>query len=516
MQKKKRNCFDKLSTLFFGKDLRITEGEPYKEIREFDFSSYYPEEEYIKVQTVPKENVFDIRDFGADINNEDNAQYIHCAVDAASRTGGTVLVCGGDFVSTTVTLKSGVTLFICKDSSISANRTGVGYESKKALIYAENAENITLTGGGKLNGNGHLFGRKPLYDKNITEPYSYIDVIDMRKEYRAQLRFAHPCKYGGVVSFKNCRNIRVDNFMIEDSAHWTFKITDCNGVFIKNFIINNNRNVANADGIDISGTSNIDISHCFISTADDGIVLKNAVWLGSSGAMNNINITGCEVISRTNAVKIGTETTGDISDVNISNCSLMMTDLYPGSVSGISVESCDGSVVSNVKINNIKMNRCTCPVFIRLGNRNRAAEVNGQSANAIEFGVKGEKGKSADKKTYDGKGAVRNIVIENVTASDVEIPIIIAGYRQRGKVKRVENVTLRNIKIDYADIPETVDKRIFIPEYVKVYPECWRFRNLPSYLIWARHVQNLNLENVHCSHPQPTWKKEKIFIDVKN
>ena len=41
---KKRNDIDKLKTLFFGKDLRVSEGEPYKEVRKYDFSSYYPEE----------------------------------------------------------------------------------------------------------------------------------------------------------------------------------------------------------------------------------------------------------------------------------------------------------------------------------------------------------------------------------------------------------------------------------------------------------------------------------------
>lgn len=44
MYKKKRNDIDKLKTLFFDKDLRVSEGEPYKEVRKYDFSSYYPEE----------------------------------------------------------------------------------------------------------------------------------------------------------------------------------------------------------------------------------------------------------------------------------------------------------------------------------------------------------------------------------------------------------------------------------------------------------------------------------------
>lgn len=218
----------------------------------------------------------------------------------------------------------------------------------------------------------------------------------MRRDYRSQLRFAHESKYGGPVSLTNCNNITVKNIIIENSAYWTFKLSNCNKINISDFVINNNRNTANADGIDLAGSSNISINHCFISTADDGIVIKNAIWLGNTAPMSNITITDCEIISRTNAIKVGTETTYDISNISINNCRLFMTDLYPGSVSGISLEACDGTKLSDINIKNITMDRCICPVFIRLGNRNRAAEVNTQSANAIEFGAKAKK---AEKRT---------------------------------------------------------------------------------------------------------------------
>lgn len=509
--KKKRNIFDKLNTLFFGKDLRVTEGEPYTEEREYDYSSYYPEGNYISPQNPPAENVYDIRSFGADINNEDNAEFINLAIENASKTGGTVLVDGGEYVSASVVLKSNVCLFIAGGASIKANKTGEGYCS--ALLVADNAENISLTGSGKLQGNGHLFGRKPVADRNNTEPAKYIDVIGMRKDYRSQLRFAHPSKYGGVIAFKNCRNINVDNFIIENSAHWTFRLENCKNVSIKNLVINNNRNVANSDGIDIAGSSNIDINHCFISTADDGIVIKNAIWLGNNGPMSHVRIRDCEIISRTNAVKVGTETTYDISDITVENCKLFMTDLYPGSVSGVSLEACDGTVLSDVKIKDITMDRCTCPLFIRLGNRNRASKVNAQTSNAIEFGKKVKFVPSAEKEVFDNKSEVKNITVENIKADGVELPVIIAGYKQKGKIKRVENVKLKNIILNYADIPETIDRRLFIPEYAEEYPECWRFRNLPAYALWSRHTKNVTVENFVCNHTLPTWKKEIIEID---
>ncbi len=510
----RRRAINKLNTLLFGKDLRITKGDVYSEIRPFDYSSYYPEDDYIRDQLPPEENVYDIRHFGADVNAEDNAGAISVAVSLAAETGGTVLVRGGTYVTTTVYLQSNVTLFIERGAALSANKTGEGYRHQ-GILHAENCDNITLTGGGKICGMGEYFGLKPLWDENMLEHPSVIDVVQMRRDSRAQLRFAHPSKYGGAIYFKNCTNVKADNFIIESAAHWSFHLEGCDGVTIENFVINNNRHVANTDGFDIVDSRNMTIHHCFVSTADDGICLKNAVWLGSRQVMEHIAVSDCEVITRANAFKIGTETTHDIRHITVENCSFLMTDLYPGTVSGIAVESADGSVVSDVRVKNIKMSRVTCPIFIRLCNRNRAALVTAESANAVEFGQKKKKGGIAEKDTYDMRGAVQDITVENITATGVEVPVIVAGFKQKNTVKCVENVTLRNIDMQYAPYKEVYDKRAFIPEYSDVYPESWRFRNLPAYALWARHVRGLRLENFRCSLPRSTWKKEIILEDVE-
>ena len=513
--KKKRTPKDKLKTMLFGKDLRITEGDAFKEEYEFDYTSYLPLEEYIHSQEVPKEDAYFITDFGAVPNDKsiDNSESINkCIDECAKNGGGYVVVSGGDFTTKTVELKSNIVLFVEEKSSLVAEESGEGY-AHPALIYAGGCENICITGGGTINGMGHLFGRKPLYDKNVTNPAPVIDVIEMRRVSRAQLRFAHPSKYGRLVLFEDSKNIRVENIIFYDSAYWTLKISRSENVSIENLVINNNRHVANTDGIDMLQTSNVEIKHCFISCADDGICLKNAVWEGCTEEMKNIRISDCEVITRANAFKIGTETTHNIRDVYVENCYFYMTDLYPGCVSGISIESADGAEVSNIYIKDIEMKRCTCPIFIRLCNRNRAAEVDENSASAIEFGKK-VKGNGVDKSTFDMKGSVHDIEIKNVHAEDVEIPVIIAGYKQKKRIKRVKNVSLKNITLEYRNAVEIIDKRLFIPEYADVYPECWRFRNLPAYALWARHAENLKIENFLCFPVPGTHRKEKIFIDV--
>jgi len=515
--KYRRNAFDKINTLLFGKDLRITEGDRYTEEREYDYSSYLPVEKYVSPTDEPDKNVYYITDFGAKADDVgfDNSKAINRCIDECfANGGGTVAVKGGKYYSKTITLKSNVSLFVCADSELIADESGEGFENM-SFIFASGCENITVTGGGTINGNGHLFGRKPLFDKNLTEPDDIIDVIKMRRDNRAQLRFAHPSKYGKLVCFEDCINININNIILKDSAYWTLKLTRCNRVKVNNLVINNNRYVANTDGIDLMQTSDAEISHCFISTADDGIVLKNAVWDNCFDEMQNVSVSDCEIISRTNAFKIGTETTNAVKNVSVENCRFFMTDIYPGCVSGISIESADGAEVSDIRIRNIEMDRCTCPVFIRLCNRNRAAKVNEHSAAAIEFGVK-TKGKGISKKTFDMKGELHDVFIENINAKDIELPVIIAGFKQKGKVKRVKNVTLKNFDLKYRNAREIIDRRLFIPEYSREYPECWRFRNLPGFALWVRHAQNIKIENFSCSPAPQTWKKEKIFKDVKN
>ena len=514
--KTKRTVKDKLHTFLFGKDLRLTEGEPYTKVREGDYSSYYPLEKHIDFSQKPDGEIFDVRSFGADVSKseEENTAAIQSAIDKCHENGGgTVLVEGGYYTVTTLFLRSYVTLFIEKDSAVSANTTGKGYKHN-ALIYASYCDDVTVTGGGKLIGKGTLFGLEPV-SENMFAPSPVIDVIQMRRDYRAQLRFAHKSKYGSILLTEKCRNVKIHNIIFEDSPWWTYKMLMCDSVKITDTVIWNNRNVANSDGFDIAGSSNVEIEHCFISTADDGIVLKNAIWCGCEKEMHGISVKNCEVISRTNCFKIGTETTYDIYDVCVEDCSFFMTDLYPGAVSGVSVEACDGARVHDVVIKNITMDRCTCPLFIRLGNRNRAAEVTASTANKTEIVKEDDNSEPVDKNTFNRKSELYNITVENITAKEAELPVIASGYKQKGLIKYCRNITLRNFDITYRDAVEIKDRRLFIPEYAKEYPECWRFRNLPAYGIWARHCENLQIENFVCKGTKETHRKEKIFVDCR-
>lgn len=490
------------------KDFKIYSGDIFPDVYVGDFYDKIPYKKYINTNlSFNLDNAIYVKDYGVIPDNScvNNAICINKAITECSENGGgIVVVSGGNYTCGTLTLKSNVTLYIEKDSSIIASHNTNDF-TENALIYAENCENITITGPGKICGEGNYFSLKPHYPPKLESFSNALDVWDLRQEYRKRIRFPHNTKYGYLILLKNCNNLKLHNLILENSAMWTVNINSCNSVDISNVVINNNRHVANSDGIDICGSSNVVIKDCFISTADDGIVLKNNMSILTSGddglkiknkldiackkGMSNIYIHNCEVISCTNAFKIGTETSLDISDVTVENCKLYLTDIYPAGVSGISIESCDGAKVNNVKISNIEMESMACPLFIRLCNRN-----------------------GDNKPELDGRGEITNIFLNNIKADNIEMPIMIMGIPNQ----KIRDIGLENFNLRYAEGTDYFDFRVKIPEQEKEYPECNRFRNLNAYGVFVRHAESISLKNVKIKPRKNTFRKFKMIIDCKS
>ena len=472
---------------YFGvytKDFKVTKGEVFSEVYPGDFYASLPFDEYLTQGSLPQDAyVVDIRTCGARTDRENNRDAIQTAIDEASAHGGTVYVGGGAYTTGSLVLKSNVTLFIEKGASLVASKNAAVMD-KGCLLLSENAENIALTGGGKLCGEGNYYSLQPKYAPQ-TEPFDHtLGVWEMRQEYRYRVRFAHESKYGNLVRLVGCQNVTVENFMLENSAAWTLELNGCDGVQIRDFIINNNRHIANTDGIDVAGSSNVYIEHCFISTGDDGIVLKNSKSLGKQAPMQNVTVRDCKITSCTNAFKIGTETSFDISDVLVEDCTFFMDDIYPGGVSGISLESADGAKVQNVEIRNIEMRGEACPLFVSLNNRNRDGD-------------------------FDNAGAMQNITVENIAATGMEIPVIVTGTKDL----TVQNITLANFRLQYAPGEDYYDYRPFVPAYDDTYPECNRMRNLNAYGLFGRYASGVKVENFTVIPRENTKRSEMILTD---
>lgn len=482
-------------------------------IYEGDYYPAIPFSEYIHPEELPAgEKVFDVRDFGAVSDGETlSTEAVQAAVDAAATCGGTVLVSGGYYCVGAVHLASGITLWIHSDSALCASRDLENYGD--ALIGCVGAEAVTITGGGKIIGRGEYFVYLPqnpplTVPMEVTKlpPFLYdpmgYPVDSIRYTYRSRIRYAEDRYAEGLppiqrpmytVWIRSSRNVVIRNIIIEDALDWTLCVDCSHQVRVRDLVINGNRHVANTDGIDIMGSSQVEVDHCFVSCADDGICVKAPMKQGHDGiniedadtemgGTEQIHIKNCTVVSVMNAFKIGTETYFDIKDITVENCRFMLPDIYPGTVSGISIESADGSHIQNVQIRNIEMDKVCCPVFICLNMRNKYGFLNDEDREEKYYG-----------------GAIENIVIEHVRAFQTEVPSILTGFQtqENGRVieRRIKDIQIRDFQAVYRDNKEDLDIRNPVYENVRDYPENNAFGDVPAYGFYIRHAEGVCLED---------------------
>ena len=504
-----------------------------------DYYSEIPYDEYIRknAELPAGEKVFDIRDFGA-VPEKDvlNTEAFRLAAEAARKAGGgTILVQGGSYCSGTVWIPSDTTLFIAPDAELVASRDYTVMVSRAireaeessggAFVRAKGEKNVCITGGGRINGRGEWFVHEPRelpalepFDTTMLPRRDQADRINtvpgtVRYFYRQRIRYAEDKYNEGkpnlkrpsyMVWLQDCSKVRVENIILYDSMCWTLHADGCDDVLIKDVVIDDNRHVANTDGIDITGCRRVEVRHCFVSCADDGLCLKNPAYMDNPRAMEDVHIADCTVLTVMSAFKIGTGTAFPVRNVLVENCHFCMPDIYPGSVCGISIESSDGSDVSDVTVRNITMDGVQCPLYILLNQRNEGGDPYTENV--------GEN-------RYWG-GSVRNIRIENIRAEKAELPAIITGFVSEKKsglpVRRApENITVSGYHVEYRDNKEVLQLPEEVPEFLYGYPESNAHGDVPACGIWARHVDGLTLEDIEIRPRSCNTRPDICTVDVR-
>ena len=296
---------------------------------------------------MPQENVFNVKDFGAvgDGVTDDTAA-IARAIQAAAGTGGTVLLEDGVFYTGQLTLQSDMTLFIAPSATLYANMDrraynkvipSDGYNGNRQLgrgiIYFEDAKNVHITGGGTIFGNGAY-----AYGEN--------DPADQR-----------PC----ILYFAHSQDVVIENLNLVQSPFWTVVPYESEQVTVRRVNITNHT-APNRDGIDPVNSQNITIEECCIFAGDDAICPKS----GNQIPLENIEVRNCLLQSDCNGIKIGTDTQGPIRKLSFEDITIKKVGL-----SGITVQSVDGSDVENIRFSRIDMNDVDNALFVCIGNRYR-------------------------------------------------------------------------------------------------------------------------------------------------
>jgi polygalacturonase len=150
-----------------------------------------------------------------------------------------------------------------------------------------------------------------------------------------------------------CKNVLIEGITIRNSPFWTVNPEFCENVTINAVTINNPPS-PNTDGINPESCKYVHISNCHISVGDDCITIKSGKdSAGRKMAMpaENYTITNCTMLSGHGGVVIGSEMSGGVKKIVISNC------IFDGTDRGIRIKTARGrgGVVEDIRVDNIVM-----------------------------------------------------------------------------------------------------------------------------------------------------------------
>ncbi len=308
---------------------------------------------------------YDVRDYGADSTGRKlSTANIQKAVDkCAADGGGTVTVPRGTYLVGTVNLKSGVELRLERGATLVASTDLSDYQKHNdglaGVLYTEDAENVALTGDGCIFGRGMEF----MYADSAKVIAGPVLQYARQKENLRHVEEGigdgplHPKdRFNQMIVFSNCRNVRIEGVTCKDSPYWCYLVVHCEKVRVHGITIDNNLLIPNSDGLDIISSSDVLVSDCDISCGDDAIVLAGYAWhFGDPGfrhirkPVRNINISGCNLRSRSSAIRIGGWDQNAMSDFNLSNINIYDSNC------GIGICIRDSAGLSNVNFSNFNI-----------------------------------------------------------------------------------------------------------------------------------------------------------------
>ena len=203
-----------------------------------------------------------------------------------------------------------------------------------ALIVAMDAENVGIEGEGTVD------GQSPALKKN-------------QKTYAVR---------PFLLRWVRCTNVTVRNLRLTNPGAWTLNLFQTNGAVIDGVTIRSrDLGMHNNDGIDLDSCENVRIRHCDITSGDDALCIKATL---ASKPSRNIVATDCQLSSRCNAIKLGTEAIGGFENITISHCQISNTKM-----AGIALYAVDGGDLRHISISDVTMDGVVVPISIRLGAR---------------------------------------------------------------------------------------------------------------------------------------------------
>jgi len=381
---------------------------------------------------------------------------IQAAIDAcAERGGGTVYFPAGRYLTGSLFLRNNITLQLDAGAVVLGSENtedypvihsrweGTHQATYAPLIGGDHLQNIAVTGRGTIDGRGGVWWRA-----------------------KEENTLAHPRPR--LISFSDCSHVLIEGITAINSPSWTINPIHCQNVNIHAVSIINPADSPNTDGIDPDSCRLVRISDCYVSVGDDCITLKSGTeheHPDRHAPCRDITITNCTLERGHGGVVIGSEMSGGVRNVVISNCVFIGTDR------GIRIKTRRGrgGRIEDIRVSNLIMDGVLCPFTMNL---------------YYHIGVRGDTDIS-DKNpraVNAGTPCLRHIHFSHITAREVKHA---AGFLYGLAEMPLEDISLTDISIS---ISEQADSGY--PEMADDIPK------MSQAGFFIRNARHLRLENV--------------------
>ncbi len=450
---------------------------------------------------------YNIVAYGA-VKNSDKicTKALQAAIDACTAAGGgDVVIPKGIFISGTIHLKSNVNLLLQSGAVLRGSTNLNDYEVNvpekpnnqvhKGLIFTEDAENVSISGQGQIDGSGDSF-----FDNHVSTRLDTFTTMYSRQKKN----FRHTnIDYGSnpllpkerpyqMIFFINCKRVTVKDVFITKSPFWCMHLADCDGVHIYGIRLWNNFQAGNSDGIDITSCSNVIIDGCDIRAGDDALALVGydhhyevPGFRHLKHFSGNIIVSNCNLQSNSSGIRIGYEDQNTLENVRISNVNIT------NSSRGIGVFLRDEGSLKNITFTNMYI-ETRIPTGDWWGN-----------------------GEPIHISAVRGKDKVKLGSIENIQFDDIickgDNGMLVYGSDE----SIIKNVSFKNITFEFVDTKLNEDAGGNIDlRGAKGYKSQLFMRDIPGFL--AENVDGLTIDDFKLIWTNPRMAFLTNGIEVNN
>ena len=418
----------------------------------------------------------DVRSLGAVGDSATlNTPFIQQAIDNVSQAGGgTVLIDSGIYSTSTLILKSNVTLRVTPGTVLKglgdASYPYIPYNTpswptyqytQQSMIFAEQVSNIRITGGGTIDGNGFQFV-----------------FLSIAKNFRPMVLRLH-----------DVDGLIIDSIYLRQSPQWMAHVMGCTNVHINAVDVYNQCWGVN-DGIDIDFCRTVLVENSHFDTNDDCVPVKTQA---NDSICRDVTVRNCTMATYERPVKVGCESFGPLINIRFQNIRVNASSagITENPLNAIYIGIADGGSADSIFIDSIQINTLfTTPVFIRLCERDFQYDTT---------------------VPHQLPKYLRNVWISHVNCPGTIIPSSISGIQGYD----VENIHLGAVSLTVPGGGAAVTGNL--PGLDSLRPECniWG-DSLPAYGLFTWHVNGLFLDSFCVTTDTTDVRPEYYFIDTTN